>query len=65
MIKEEKLVVLYGTETGNSELISMDICKAAEALGIEAVNFGMEEINSEQLHSFSRQIGRASCRERV
>jgi len=56
MIKEEKLVVLYGTETGNSELISMDICKAAEALGIEAVNFGMEEINSEQLHSFSRLL---------
>ena len=29
MSSEEKLIVLYGTETGNSELLSMDICKGA------------------------------------
>ena len=43
MSEENKLIVLYGTETGNSELLSMDICKAAEDAGMEADAFGMDE----------------------
>lgn len=42
-----KITVLYGTETGNSELLAMDICKAGEDSGLECVNFGMDEIDSE------------------
>ena len=53
MTEESKLIVLYGTETGNSELLSMDICKAAESLGIEAVAYGMDEIESEDMLSYS------------
>ena len=56
MSGEDKLIVLYGTETGNSELLSMDICKAAEDVGMEAVAFGMDEIESEDLLSYSRLL---------
>ena len=56
MSGEEKLIVLYGTETGNSELLSMDICKAAEDLGMEAKAFGMEDIDSDDLLSYSRLV---------
>ena len=42
-----KITVLYGTETGNSELLAMDICKAGEDSGLECANFGMDEIDSE------------------
>ena len=56
MSSEEKLIVLYGTETGNSELLSMDICKGAEDLGMEAKAFGMEDIDSEDMHSYSRLV---------
>ena len=41
-----KITVLYGTETGNSELLAMDICKAGEQSGLECVNFGMDEIDN-------------------
>ena len=53
MTDESKLIVLYGTETGNSELLSMDICKADESLGIDAVAYGMDEIESEDMLSYS------------
>ena len=56
MSSEEKLIVLYGTETGNSELLSMDICKAAGDLGMEAKAFGMEDIDSEDMLSYSRLV---------
>ena len=39
-----KLTVLYGTETGNSELLAMDICKAGENSGLECEHYGMEVI---------------------
>ncbi len=39
-----KITVLYGTETGNSELLAMDICKSGENSGLECENFGMEDI---------------------
>tara|TARA_A200000159_G_scaffold129176_1_gene125394 strand:- start:1573 stop:2013 length:441 start_codon:yes stop_codon:yes gene_type:complete len=41
-----KITVLYGTETGNSELLAMDICKLGEQSGLECVNFGMDEVDS-------------------
>ena len=41
-----KITVLYGTETGNSELLAMDICKAGEQSGLECVNFGMDEVDN-------------------
>ena len=41
-----KITVLYGTETGNSELLAMDICKAGENAGLECENFGMDEIDN-------------------
>tara|TARA_Y100001958_G_C20842802_1_gene288665 strand:- start:160 stop:600 length:441 start_codon:yes stop_codon:yes gene_type:complete len=43
-----KITVLYGTETGNSELLAMDICKAGEDAGLECTNFGMDEIDSDE-----------------
>ena len=39
-----QLTVLYGTETGNSELLAMDICKAGENSGLECEHYGMEVI---------------------
>jgi len=41
-----KITVLYGTETGNSELLAMDICKLGEKSGLECVNFGMDEVDN-------------------
>tara|TARA_B100001559_G_C16435252_1_gene591715 strand:- start:288 stop:728 length:441 start_codon:yes stop_codon:yes gene_type:complete len=41
-----KITVLYGTETGNSELLAMDICKLGEQSGLECVNFGMDEVDN-------------------
>ena len=43
-----KITVLYGTETGNSELLAMDICKTGEQSGLECVNFGMDEIENSE-----------------
>tara|TARA_B100000767_G_scaffold266756_1_gene284586 strand:- start:350 stop:805 length:456 start_codon:yes stop_codon:yes gene_type:complete len=56
MAENQDLIVLYGTETGNSELLSMDICKAANDLGMNAKSFGMEEIDSEDMLSYSRLL---------
>tara|TARA_B100000767_G_C19763323_1_gene536235 strand:+ start:693 stop:1169 length:477 start_codon:yes stop_codon:yes gene_type:complete len=53
---EKKLIVLYGTETGNSELLSMDICKAVEDAGMEAEAFGMDEIENEDMLTYSRLL---------
>ncbi len=43
-----KITVLYGTETGNSELLAMDICKTGEQSGLECINFGMDEIENSE-----------------
>tara|TARA_B100000700_G_scaffold238458_1_gene264911 strand:+ start:1226 stop:1666 length:441 start_codon:yes stop_codon:yes gene_type:complete len=40
------IVALYGTETGNSELLTMDICKEAEKLGLECSSIGMDQIET-------------------
>lgn len=51
-----KITVLYGTETGNSELLAMDICKEGENLGLECVNFGMEHIESDDFSSIENLL---------
>jgi len=56
MSTNEELIVLYGTETGNSELLSMEICSEAGKIGIDAKSFGMDEIESESMLSYSRVI---------
>lgn len=56
MSANAELIVLYGTETGNSELLSMEICRDAEKMGIGAKNFGMDEIEAESNKSYSRLI---------
>ena len=48
MVRMMKITVLYGTETGNSELLAMDICKTGEQSGLECVNFGMDEIENSE-----------------
>ena len=55
-MSDNKITVLYGTETGNSELIAMDICSAGEELGLECENFGMEEIEHDDFASFNNLL---------
>ena len=43
-----KVTILYGTETGNSELLSMDICKVGNKSGLNCVNMGMDEIDNDE-----------------
>ena len=51
-----KITVLYGTETGNSELLAMDICKEGENLGLECENYGMEHIESDDFSSIENLL---------
>ena len=51
-----KITVLYGTETGNSELLAMDICKAGEQSGLECVNFGMDEIDNSDFNEIENLL---------
>ena len=44
----KKVTILYGTETGNSELLSMDICKVGNKSGLNCVNMGMDEIDNDE-----------------
>ena len=45
----EKLLILYGTETGNSELLAMDAQRIGKASDIESSIFPMDEIDAEKL----------------
>lgn len=56
MMTMPKITVLYGTETGNSELLAMDICKEGENLGLECVNYGMEHIESDDFSSIENLL---------
>tara|TARA_B100000287_G_C20207907_1_gene612858 strand:- start:12 stop:452 length:441 start_codon:yes stop_codon:yes gene_type:complete len=51
-----KITVLYGTETGNSELLAMDICKSGEQSGLECVNFGMDEIDNSDFNEIENLL---------
>ena len=46
---EKNMLILYGTETGNSELLAMDAGKVAEGSGFEATVPGMEDIELEEI----------------
>ena len=43
-----KFTILYGTETGNSELLAMEISTAAACKGLDFEYFGMDEINHQE-----------------
>lgn len=56
MVTMSKITVLYGTETGNSELLAMDICKAGEQSGLECENFGMDEIDNSDFNEIENLL---------
>lgn len=56
MVTMSKITVLYGTETGNSELLAMDICKAGEQSGLECENFGMDEIDNSDFNGIENLL---------
>ena len=51
-----KLTVLYGTETGNSELLAMEICKTGANAGLDCVNFGMEQIEDSDFNDIENLL---------
>ena len=51
-----KMLILYGTETGNSELLAMDAEKIATAKGFDASINGMDEVSTEDLASCSNLL---------
>lgn len=56
LVRMTKITVLYGTETGNSELLAMDICKLGEQSGMECVNFGMDEVDNSDFSEIENVI---------
>ena len=46
-----KMLILYGTETGNSELLAMDAEKIATAKGFDVSINGMDEVSTDDLAS--------------
>ena len=51
-----KILILYGTETGNSELLAMDAEKIATAKGFDASINGMDEVSTDDLASCSNLL---------
>lgn len=43
-MSNKKILILYGTETGNSELLAMDAEKLADDMGFDVTVNGMDEI---------------------
>ena len=52
----KKLTILYGTETGNAELLALDAGKMAEEAGFEADVRGMDQISVEELTDVKRLL---------
>jgi sulfite reductase (NADPH) flavoprotein alpha-component len=52
----KKITILYGTETGNAELLALDAGKHAEEQGFEADVRGMEQISIEELTGVRRLL---------
>ena len=50
------MLILYGTETGNSELLAMDAEKIATAKGFDASINGMDEVSTDDLASCSNLL---------
>ena len=47
---EKKLTILFGTETGNAEMLAHDAATAAKSNGFAAEVRGMDEISVEELY---------------
>ncbi len=52
----KKLMILFGTETGNAEMLAEDACSSAESNGFEAEVRGMDEITVEELCEVQRLL---------
>tara|TARA_B100001564_G_C20545677_1_gene626500 strand:- start:299 stop:748 length:450 start_codon:yes stop_codon:yes gene_type:complete len=48
---DKKILILYGTETGNSELLAMDTEKVAESLDFEPTVSAMDEVSLADMQS--------------
>jgi sulfite reductase (NADPH) flavoprotein alpha-component len=55
-MSEKKLMIIYGTETGNSELLSLDTSNIAKDNNFETTVSGMDEIGLEDLKSCDNLI---------
>ena len=52
----KKILITYGTETGNSELLSLDTSNIAKNSGFDTTVMGMDEIELEDLKSCENLI---------
>lgn len=52
----KKLMILFGTETGNAEMLAHDAVTAAKSNGLEADARGMDEISVEELCEVQRLL---------
>ena len=52
----KKLTILYGTETGNAELLAMDAGKLAKEQGFDPDVRGMDEIEVDELRNLQRLL---------
>ena len=52
----KKILITYGTETGNSELLSLDTSNIAKNNGFDTTVMGMDEIELEDLKSCENLI---------
>ncbi len=53
---DKKILILYGTETGNSELLAMDAEKVAESLDFEPTVNAMDEVSLSDMQSHNNII---------
>tara|TARA_Y100000768_G_C23681144_1_gene542340 strand:+ start:237 stop:692 length:456 start_codon:yes stop_codon:yes gene_type:complete len=51
-----KILILYGTETGNSELLAMDAEKLAKDNQFDATINGMDEISFDEIQSYENLL---------
>ena len=53
---EKKLLILFGTETGNAEMLAHDAATAAKSNGFAAEVKGIDEISVEELYNVHRLL---------
>ena len=51
-----KILILYGTETGNSELLAMDAEGLAKSSGFDATINGMDEISFDDIQAYENLL---------
>tara|TARA_Y100001935_G_C17166072_1_gene437764 strand:+ start:180 stop:635 length:456 start_codon:yes stop_codon:yes gene_type:complete len=51
-----KILILYGTETGNSELLAMDAEGMAKSSGFDATINGMDEISYDEIQGYENLL---------